>query len=159
MIPQRLMLAATLLLAATAHAQYKVSEVVAKGGQVMNAQQIRAELGGATVSGTTENGFQFELKLATDGKIEGMVHGPRNSSGAAGTWTVNARNQLCTDISYTIWRNTVQRCVWYWKAGEEYFSTNSRLDDDASARFVDCLLSGGKECDGSFSVAKRSVRK
>jgi hypothetical protein len=159
MILQRLMFAATLLLAATAHAQYKVSEIVTRGGQVMNAEQIRAEIIGATISGNTENGFQFELQLTPAGKLDGMVHTPRGPSGMAGSWSINARNQVCTDFTFLAWGTGAKRCVWYWKAGNEYFSTNSRNDDEASAKFVDCLMSGGKECDGSFSVAKRSVRK
>jgi hypothetical protein len=60
---------------------------------------------------------------------------------------------------FTRWGNNAKRCNWYWKAGGEYYATNSRTDDEAAEKFVDCLMSGGKDCDGAFSVAKRSVRK
>ena len=145
--------------ASGAHAQYKVSEVVAKGGQVMTAEQIRAEIVGATIGGYTENGFQFELKLTADGKLDGMMYTPRGSSGMIGTWAISGKNQICTKVKTIVWGNEISRCVWYWKAGNEYFSTNSRTDDEASGQFVECLMSGGKECDGGFSLAKRSVRR
>jgi len=147
------------LAAGAAHAQYKVSEIVAKGGQVMTAQQIRAELAGARVSGTNDLGIQFELQLAPDGKLEGMASSPRGTTGIAGTWTVNAKNQVCTDFVMLASRMSAQRCNWYWKAGDEYYATNSRTDDEAAEKFVDCLMSGGKDCDGGFSLAKRTVRK
>jgi hypothetical protein len=125
----------------------------------MNAEQIRAEIIGAMIGGYTENGFQFELELTPSGKLDGMVHTPRGSSGMEGTWTINAKNQICTDFVFTRWGNNAKRCNWYWKAGGEYYATNSRTDDEAAEKFVDCLMSGGKDCDGAFSVAKRSVRK
>ena len=147
------------LAAGTAHAQYRVSEIVAKGGQVMTGEQIRAELAGRTVSGLSENGIQFELKLDPAGKLEGMIYTPRGAGGASGTWTVNGKNQVCTDFVFSLTGNRAQRCNWYWKVGDEYYATNSRTDDAAAEKFVDCLLSGGKDCDGGFSVSKRNVRK
>jgi hypothetical protein len=156
----KILLAAFVMLAAgAAQAQYKVSEIIAKGGQVMTAEQIRSELAGRTVSGVSENGFQFELMLDPAGKLEGMIYTPRGAGGANGTWSVNARNQVCTDFVFSLTGNKARRCNWYWKVGDEYFATNSRTDDEAAEKFVDCLLSGGKDCDGGFSVAKRSVRK
>ena len=147
-------------LAATAvHAQYKVSEIVARGGQVMTAEQIRTEIVGRTVSGTTENGFQFDLVLDPAGKLQGMVYTPRGASGLTGTWALTSRNQVCTDFVFTINGTRARRCNWYWKAEGEYFATNSRLDDDAAEKFVDCLLSAGKDCDGGFHVSKRNIRK
>lgn len=145
--------------AAGVQAQYKVSEIVAKGGQVMTAEQIRTEIVGRTISGSTENGFQFELVLDAAGKLEGMVYTPRGASGLAGTWTLTPKNQVCTDFVFTINGTRARRCNWYWKAEDEYFATNSRLDDDAAEKFVDCLLSAGKDCDGSFHVSKRNIRK
>ena len=148
-----------LLAAAGAHAQYKVSEIVARGGQVMTAEQIRTEIIGRTISGATENGFQFELVLEPAGKLDGMVYTPRGASGLSGTWALTPKNQVCTDFVFTINGNRAKRCNWYWKAEGEYFATNSRLDDDAAEKFVDCLLSAGQDCDGSFHVSKRNVRK
>jgi hypothetical protein len=156
----RIMLSACILLAAgAAHAQYKVSEIVSKGGQVMTAEQIRAELAGAQVTGTNEVGVQFELQLWPDGKLEGMAYSPRGSSGISGSWSINAKNQVCTDFVLVASRVSAKRCNWYWKADGEYYATNSRTDDEAAERFVDCLMSGGKDCDGGFSLSKRSVRK
>ena len=153
-------LASILLLGAgTARAQYRVSEIVARGGQVMTAEQIRDELTGSRVSGTNEFGLQFELLLAPGGKLEGMGYSPRGASGISGTWTVNAKNQVCTDFMFTVSRVTAKRCNWYWKADGEYYATNSRTDDEAAEKFVDCLMSGGKDCDGSFSLNTRTVRK
>jgi hypothetical protein len=145
--------------AGPAYAQYKVSEIVAQGGQVMTGEQLRAELAGSTVSGMTENGFQFELSLARDGKVEGTIYTPRGPTAAAGTWTINGKNQICSSLVFTASGNTVERCNWYWKAGGEYYATNSRNDDAAAESFVDCLMSGGKDCDGAFSVSKRAVRR
>jgi len=150
---------AGMLAAGSAHAQYKVSEIVAKGGQVMTAGQIRSEIIGSRISGMTENGFQFELELGKEGKVEGMVYTPRGPSGMSGTWSINGKNQICTDFTFVAWGTTAKRCNWYWKAADEYFATNSRLDDEAAEKFVDCLMSGGKDCDGGFSVSKRSVRR
>jgi hypothetical protein len=144
---------------AAAHAQYKVSEIVAKGGQVMTAEQMRAELIGRTIAGMTENGLQFELQLNREGKLQGVVYTPRGPSGIAGSWTINAKNQICSEFVFTASGNTAKRCNWYWKAGDEYYATNSRNDDEAAEKFVDCLTSGGPECDGGFSVSKRSVRR
>lgn len=156
----RLFLLLALLLApGLACAQHKLSEIVAKGGQVMTAEQIRSELAGSRIAGMTENGFQFELRLTREGKLEGMVFTPRGPSGLAGTWSINARNQICTDFVFTSSGNAVQRCNWYWRAAGEYYATNSRTDDAAAEKFVDCLVSGGKECDGGFMVIKRSVQR
>ena len=156
---KQLLLAAALAAPALAHAQFKVSELVARGGQVMTADQIRTELVGSTISGTAENGVQFELQLSRDGKLDGIAYTPRGPSGMKGTWSINAKNQICTDFVFTASGNSAQRCVWYWKAGGEYYATNSRNDDAAAENFVDCLMSGGKECDGGFSVSKRDVRR
>ncbi|HYL89469.1 MAG TPA: hypothetical protein VEU32_11995 [Burkholderiales bacterium] len=156
---RQLLLATALAAPALAYAQYKVSELVAQGGQVMTAEQIRAEIAGSTISGTSEQGIQFEMQLARDGKLAGTVYTPRGASGISGTWTINAKNQICSDFVVEASGNSVQRCVWYWKAGGEYYATNSRSDDAAAENFVDCLMSGGKDCDGAFSVAKRSVRR
>ena len=155
---KQILLASALAAPALAHAQYKVSEIIAGGGQVMTAQQIRAELVGKSISGTAENGFQFDLKLAPDGKLDGTTYTPRGPTGMTGTWTINAKNQICGEFVFTASGNSVQRCVWYWKAGGDYYATNSRSDDAAAESFVDCLMSGGKDCDGGFSLSKRSVR-
>ena len=157
----RVLFAGLLVLAAApAGAQYKVSEIVAKGGQVMNAEQIRAELAGRTLAGTTETGFQIEIELRRDGTTGGMVYSPRGqASGVSGRWSVNAKNQVCGETTFLAWGHTVKRCNWYWKVGDEYYATNSRTDDEAAEKFVDCLMSGGKECDGGFSVSKRTVKK
>ncbi|MGQ0655953.1 MAG: hypothetical protein ACT4P4_27480 [Betaproteobacteria bacterium] len=148
-----------LLVAAGADAQYRVSEIVAKGGQVMTAEQIRSEIVGRKVSGMTENGFQFELVLEPSGKLEGMLYTPRGAGGIDGKWSLNDKNQVCTDFVFSLTRAHIQRCNWYWKAGGEYYATNSRTDDQAAEKFVDCIMSAGKDCDGDFSVAKRNVRK
>lgn len=145
--------------AAHAHAQYRVSEIVAKGGQVLTADQIRSEIAGGTVSGITELGFQFELRVDPSGKLEGMIYTPRGAGAANGTWMVNAKNQLCTDFVFSLTGNRNQRCNWFWKAGSEYYATNSRTDDAAAEKFVDCLLGGGKDCDGAFALSRRAVRK
>ena len=155
----RLLLAFLLTVAVSAHAQYRVSEIVAKGGQVMTAEQIRSEIVGRTVSGLSENGIQFELVLDPGGRLEGMMYTPRGAGGAAGSWSVNAKNQVCTDFVFSLTGGKIRRCNWYWKVGDEYFATNSRTDDEAAEKFVDCLMSGGKDCDGGFSVTKRTVRK
>lgn len=148
-----------LLAAHAAIAQYKVSEIVAKGGQVMTAEQIRSELVGSTVSGVSENGLQFELKLQASGKLEGMIYTPRGAGGVDGTWVLNGKNQVCTDFTFSLTGAKIYRCNWYWKADGEYYATNSRTDDQAAEKFVECLMSGGKECDGGFSVGKRSIRR
>ena len=152
--------AAAVLAALPAAAQYKVSELVAKGGQVMNAEQIRAEIIGSRVSGMTENGFQFEIELRRDGTSNGMIYSPRGqASGTSGRWSVNAKNQVCAETTFQAWGNTVKRSNGYWKVGDEYYATNSRTDDEAAEKFVDCLMSGGKDCDGGFSSSKRTVKK
>ena len=153
------LLVAALAIPGATCAQYKISEIVAKGGQVMTAEQIRAEIIGNRVSGSTENGFQFDLQLTREGNLEGTVFTPRGPSGMQGTWKLNQKNQICTDFVFTASGNKAQRCTWYWKAGDEYYSTNSRTDETAAEKFVDCLMSGGRECDGGFTVARRSIRK
>ena len=155
-----LLFVAAVAIPGSACAQYKVSDIVAKGAQVMTADQIRAEIAGSTVTGTTENGFQFELELGRDGAVRGMIYNPRGgASGATGSWSVNAKNQICSDMTFTAWGTSNRRCNWYWKAGDEYYATNSRTDDAAAEKFVDCLMSGGRDCDGGFSVAKRTIRR
>jgi hypothetical protein len=153
------LLLAVLGVPGAAWAQYKISEIVAKGGQVMTADQIRAEIVGTRVSGVSENGFQFELQLSRDGKLEGIVYTPRGPSGMVGTWMLNQRNQICTEFVFTASGNKGKRCNWYWKAGDEYYGTNSRTDDEAAEKFVDCLMSGGRDCDGGFTVARRTIKR
>lgn len=152
-------LLAGLVIATGAHAQFKVEEIMAKGAQVMTAAQMQAELVGRTISGTTESGAQFEVKLEPNGDLEGMSFTPRGTTGMTGVWRITKKNQIYTDFTFTSTGAKVSRCNWYWKAGDEYFATNSRTDDDAAASFVDCLLSGGKTCDGGFSLSPRSVSK
>jgi hypothetical protein len=152
-------LTGSLLGAGAAHAQYKVSEIIAKGGQVMTAAQIRSEIVGRKVSGISENGLQFELELAPDGKLEGMIYTPRGAGGIDGKWSLSAKNQVCTDFKFSLTGARIERCNWYFKVEDEYYATNSRMDDAAAEKFVDCLLSSGKDCDSGFSVAKRNVRK
>ena len=145
------------LIAPAAQAQYRVDEIVAKGGQVITAGQFKSEIVGGYVSGASEQGFQFELFYSRDGRLEGMVSTPRGSSGLIGTWGISRTNAICVEYTLTASRDIATRCVWYWKAGNEYFSTNSRMDDEAAVKFAECIAAGGRGCEAGFMLGKRSV--
>lgn len=145
--------------AQAAHAQYKVSEVMDKGGRIMNGEEVRAELSGATITGVNEFGASFEIALKKDGKTEGVIYTPRGPGSLSGTWLVNAKNQICTEFVFSLTGATISRCVWYWKAGGEYYSTNSQTDAEAAADLVDCLLGGGRDCKRDIVLGKRTVKK
>lgn len=147
------------LMALPAHAQYKLSEVMQHGGKIMAAKDIRAELTGAKIAGVNEFGMSFDLQLKNDGKLEGTVFTPRGPSGLAGTWSVNAKNQICTELTFTATGNTASRCVWYWKAGSEYYSTNSQADAEAAGELVECMIANGADCKRDFALSPRSVSR
>jgi hypothetical protein len=140
-----------------AHAQYRIDEIVAKGGQAMTAAELRAELSGKYVTGHLESGAYFEVRLMPGGKMEGMSSSRNSRSELIGTWRVTDKNQFCADGHLVQWNLQSKRCQWWWKVGTEYFATSSHLDDDAAARFVDCLLSSAL-CQGDFHLMKRDVR-
>ena len=126
----KVFLVLTALLAAplVAHAQYKIEELVAKGAQVMSAEQLRAAFVGKNLAGLTEQGWDVEYRLIPGGKLEGMMHTQRGSSGIIGTWSINEKNQICGDITSVRWGIRSQRCSWYWRVGDEYYVTNSRAE-------------------------------
>ena len=150
---------ALLALAPAAQAQYKVSEVMDKGGRIMNAEEVRAELSGAKISGVNEFGASFEIELKTDGKTDGVIYTPRGPGALSGTWKVNGKNQICTDFVFSLTGATISRCVWYWKAAGEYYSTNSQTDAEAANDLVECLLAGGQDCKRDIALGKRTVKK
>jgi hypothetical protein len=156
LILRRFFAAAVLAAPLVAHAQYKIEELVAKGAQVMSAEQLRAAFVGKNLAGLTEQGWDVEYRLIPGGKLEGMMHTQRGSSGVIGTWTINEKNQICGDITSVRWGIRTQRCSWYWRVGDEYYVTNSRADDEAAAKFVDCLLSSAL-CEGGFQLMRRAV--
>jgi hypothetical protein len=119
--------------AGAAHAQYKLSEILDKGGKRLSGEEVRALLVGATVTGALSNGAQFESHYTADGKVAGTVASMQGMSSTVGTWIVGEKGDLCADVTVTRSGAQLKACSFYFKAGDEYFSSTSDSDRNATA--------------------------
>lgn len=119
--------------AGAAHAQYRLSEILDKGGKRLSGEEVRALLVGATVTGTALNGAQFESHYTADGKMAGTVASMQGMSGTVGAWNIGEKGDLCTEFTVTRSGAQFKGCMFYFKAGDEYFSSTSDGDRNANA--------------------------
>lgn len=111
--------AAVLTQAAWAQPAPKVlGELLDRGGTPVAAPDVRALIAGATMSGNGVEGRPFDLFMAADGRLTGVVGFARVE--AKGTWQVDDQARLCVDL---VWGKDqpLKRCFAWFRLGEQYF--------------------------------------
>lgn len=124
-----IVLAATLLPAATAAAHGTLGEVLDAGGKVLDAEQFRATFLDARLSGPTRGGATLEGRYSPAGTFKGTVLTPQGHSiGLSGPWTVEPSGKVCVDITNDRSGAREMNCVWFLRAGEQYYLSTSDTD-------------------------------
>lgn len=124
---------AAAMVAASATAQpapKAVGELLDRGGVQLAAADVRALLAGASMRGNGEEGRPFELFMAPDGRLNGVVGFARVE--AKGTWLVDDQNRLCVDM---VWSKgqPLKRCHPWYRLGEQHFQA---FDADRGAALM-----------------------
>lgn len=109
-----------------------LGEILDKGGQRLDATELKAFLSGATISGKSMRPpTEFEMNYASDGVANGRIFGIRvdQAPGMTGTWKVDDKGQICVDLM-TMTFGAVKGCSSYYKLGNVYYQAAS---DDRGA--------------------------
>lgn len=106
-----------------------VGDLLDRGGSRVAAQDMRSLVTGASVSGNGLGGGPFILRLAADGRVNGVAGFARVE--VNGTWEVDDKGQLCLKVSWSSGAESRSRCFPWFKLGEQYFE--SPLADHGSA--------------------------
>lgn len=116
--------------AAAQPAPKAVGELLDRGGTQLAAADVRALLAGASMRGNGEEGRPFELFMAPDGRLNGVVGFARVE--AKGTWLVDDQNRLCVDM---VWSKSepLKRCHPWYRLGEQHFQA---FDADRGATLM-----------------------
>jgi hypothetical protein len=117
-------------LSATAAAQATVGEVLDAGGKKLAKDELMKLIAGATVSGQTQSGGQFQTEYKSDGTFTGTLQNQQMKGVARfGTWTIDDAGSFCTDTNSrsTYGARQDKSCGYFYKVGEKYFVA---LDSD-----------------------------
>ena len=120
------------LVAASAHAQANLGELLDFGGQKLSADEVRA-LGDVRVIARTDDADAF-MALRSDGTAVGMVHNKQGhgSSELVGHWTLEADGRRCTDIRLPAFGTEIRQCGYTYRLGKEIFFTRSDVDRNST---------------------------
>jgi hypothetical protein len=123
---------ALLLVAASAHAQANLGELLDFGGQKLGADEVRA-LGDLRVIARTDDADAF-MALRSDGTAVGIVHHKQGagSSELVGRWTLDADGRRCTDIRLPAFGTVILQCGYTYRLGKEIFFSRSDSDRNAT---------------------------
>jgi len=120
------------LCAAQAYAEDTVGSILDGGGKKLSADEFNAELGGKSVSGTWQGGT-FRHDFMEGGKLGGSLTGTMGTGAINGTWKAADTGQVCIDYTIGIRKRPGGSCAYYFKAGDQYFSSKSDADKAAHA--------------------------
>ena len=101
------------------------SEAVSHGAKALTADELKAAFSGNTLSGTLDMGMmtvKFDSFHAADGSASGVARTSMGDDKDKGTWRIEADGKLCT--KWGKWNDAQERCVVYFKQGNEYKSFN-----------------------------------
>ncbi|MGE0800278.1 MAG: hypothetical protein AB7G13_17435 [Lautropia sp.] len=74
-----------------------VGDALSKGARQLTASEVKSLFSGATVEGqSNESGNSFRAAYTPDGKFSGVV--TRSGFRFDGNWTVNEKNQICSNL-------------------------------------------------------------
>jgi hypothetical protein len=119
-------------LAASAHAQANLGELLDFGGQKLSADEIRA-LGDLRTIARTDDAEAF-MTLRSDGTAVGIVHNKQGagSSELVGRWTLDPDGRRCTDIQLPAFGTVIRQCGYTYRIGKDIFFSRSDIDRNAT---------------------------
>ena len=113
----------------SALAQDNLGAALDAGAKKLNGGAFNKELAGKTVSGTNKNG-PFRLEFLDGGKLAGNFsasHGGLHPN-LSGTWIADESGKVCMEYVYGVRKNREAYCRFYFKQGDQYFTSNSDSD-------------------------------
>lgn len=118
------------LLALPAWAQSTVGELTQKGGVKLSADDLKALMPGARLSGPNPLGREFSLSLDADGTLSGTSQGmEKGSIMLKGKWNISDAGKWCSEIFNQNTRSTDSRCQLVFKLDDKYFVSGSDAPD------------------------------
>ena len=126
------LLVGALVLNLSALAEDNLGAALDAGAKKLNGEAFNKELAGKTVSGTSKNG-PFRLEFLDGGKLAGNFSSPTGGfhPHLSGTWTADDSGKVCVDYEIGVRKKRDAFCRFYFKKGDQYFTSNSDADRSA----------------------------
>lgn len=118
--------------ACAAWGQESLGDVLDKSGRLLSVEELKAELVAHWISWQSPNGMlEISVRPNDGGNLQGQVRSIRGAcTDFTGTWKLGNAGRFCMAATYRCGssNNSFDTCPYWFKAGDEYWSSPSDSD-------------------------------